>query len=416
MRILLAAIYPYAFLLLYLLIPFDNYVRALPNILLAILVIAFPLVVKRKDFNRLKSLPVAAFFIFVLYLLINSFAAGRLAEDFNIIKKVLLALGLVILYIPVNDEEKINRAIIFSSLAAILFTVYNFVLITHATGSFALGDSPQVVESLLIDRMYLGMLSTFSILISFRSLQTRYHPNNNYHLANILINMAFMVLIVSKISIVALIILLLVRQFYGKRSILKPILASLALGGLIGLFFLPAAQGRLHEQENDLSKNESISHSKSTRDAPKFIQNSMTYELRAEVWHCAQRIIKEEGFNLTGVGFEQTNIKLLSCYDSQIADPQKRERFLAKEYNSHSQYLDFYMSAGFLALLLFMIFIIISFWGNRKDFFTTALLILLIIYCSVENVFHRQIGAYYIGFILIALLIGMRPRENKEIK
>lgn len=406
MRILLAAIYPYAFLLLYLLLPFDNYVRVLPNILLAILIIAFPLVVRRKDFARLKSLPVAAFFIFVLYLLINSFVAGRLAEDFNIIKKVLIALGLVILYIPVDDEEKINGAIIFSSLAAIAFTVYNFVLITHATGNFALGDSPQVVESLLIDRMYLGILSTFSILISFKSIQTRYHPNNNYHLANIFINLAFMILIVSKISIVALVILLLVRQFYGSRSIWKPIWAVLALGGLIGLFLLPAAQPTYNETESFPK----------TSDAPKFIKNSMTYQLRAEVWHCAKTIINTQGFSLTGMGFETTNNELLSCYDSQIEDPQKSERFIEAEYNTHNQFLDFYMSAGFLALLLFTVFIIASFLGNRKDFFPTALLVLFIIYCSVENVFHRQIGAYYIGFILIALLIGMGSRENKEIK
>ena len=423
MRILLAAIYPYAFFLLYLLIPFDNYVRVLPNILLGILVVAFPFVVKKNDFARLKSLPVAAFFIFILYLLINSFTAGRLTEDFDVIKMLLIAMGLVLLYIPVNDEDlstgrigKINQAIIFSSLAAILFTIYNFVLITDATGSFALGDSPQVVESLLIDRTYLGMLSTFSILISFQFLQKRYHPNNNFHLANILINLIFLILIVSKISIIALIILLLVKQFYGKRNVWKPILAALALGGLIGLFFLPAVQGEFTKAENDLSNAESVSHSTSTMDAPRFIQNSMTYELRSVVWHCAQSIINDEGFSITGMGFDQTDAKLLSCYDSQITDPEKRERFLAEEYNTHSQFLDFYMSAGFLAILLFIVFIIVSFWGNRKDFFPTALLVLLVIYCSVENVFHRQIGAYYIGFILIALLTGMRPKENKEIK
>ncbi|HLW33072.1 MAG TPA: O-antigen ligase family protein [Aequorivita sp.] len=413
MRILLAAIYPYAFLLLYLLIPFDNYVRVLPNILMAILVIAFPLVVKKKDFARLKSLPVAAIFIFVLYLLINSFASGRLAEDFNIIKKVLLAVGLVILYIPVNDEEKINRSIVFSSLAAILFTVYNFVIITHDSGNFAFGDSPQVVESLLIDRMYLGILSTFSILISFKSIQARYHPNNNYHLANIVINVAFMILIVSKVSIAALVILLLIRQFYGARSIWKPIWAVLALGGLIGLFFLPA--GAPNYNDTGLSKNEGELSSQPAA-TPKVIQNSMTYELRAEIWQCGKTIIEDHGFSLTGMGFETTNNKLLSCYGTQIENPQKRARFIEEEYNTHNQFLDFYMSAGFLALVLFLIFIIVSFLWNRKDFFPTALLVLFIIYCSVENVFHRQIGAYYVGFILIALLLGMRSRENTEIK
>ncbi|WP_417871867.1 hypothetical protein, partial [Winogradskyella sp.] len=193
MRILLAAIYPYAFLLLYLIIPFDNYIRALPNILMAILVVAFPFIVKKEDFKKLKSLPIAIFLGLFVYLLIDSFGSGRLQDDFNIIKKVLIAVGLAILYIPVADVRKINSAIIFSALAAIIFSVFNFVLITDATGSFALGDSPQVVESLLIDRLYLGLLCTFSMLISFQSIQKKYHPNNNYYLANILVNAVFIV-------------------------------------------------------------------------------------------------------------------------------------------------------------------------------------------------------------------------------
>lgn len=407
MRILLAAIYPYVFLLLYLLIPFDNYVRVLPNILMAILVIAFPLVVKRRDFNRLKSPPAAALLIFVLYLLVNSLAGGRFAEDFNIIKKILLAVGLVILYIPVNDEEKINRAIVFSALAAILFTVYNFVIITHASGNFAFGDSPELVESLLIDRMYLGILSAFSILISFKSLQSRYHPINNYHLANILINLAFMVLIVSKISIIALIILLIVKQFYGSRSIWKPIWAGLAFAGLLGLFLLPASEPAYNDAA--LSQSSKVV-------TPKVLQNSMTYALRSEIWLCGKTILESEGFSLTGMGFETTNSKLLSCYGTQIQNPQKRERFIKEEYNTHSQFLDFYMSAGFLALLLFLLFIGVSYFWNRKEFFPTAMLVLFIVYCSVENLFHRQIGGYYVGFILIALLLGSRSRENTEIK
>src|SRR5690606_17358402 len=146
MRILLSAIYPYAFLLLYLIIPFDDYIRALPNILVAILVVAFPFVVNKDDFKKLKSLPILLFLGLFAFLCINSFFNGRFLEDFNIIKKVMIAAGLAILYIPINDVKKINSAIIFSALAAIIFSVYNFVLITHATGSFALGDSPQIIE------------------------------------------------------------------------------------------------------------------------------------------------------------------------------------------------------------------------------------------------------------------------------
>ncbi len=404
MRILLSAIYPYAFLLLYLIIPFDNYIRALPNILLAILVVAFPFIVKKEDFNKLKSLPIAIFFGLFAYLCLNSFFAGRLPDDFNIIKKVMIAVGLAILYIPVADVKKINTAIIFSALAAIVFSVYNFVLITDATGNFALGESPQVVESLLIDRLYLGLLSTFSILISFQAISKKYHPNNNYHLANIFINVLFIILIASKIAVISLFVLLLIRQFYGQRKIWKVLIAAGAITAVVGLFFILK-----NEKSDQLYTNEVVDNN-----APAFIENSMNYEIRAVVWKCASEIINDEGFSFFGLGFEQTSDKLVSCYETKITDPQKRNEFLTAEYNTHNQFIDFYLSAGFIALLLFLLFICVAFLKIRKQFFAMVMLAILIMYCSIENVFHRQIGAYYIGFILIVLMTSVQNSKNTE--
>ena len=404
MRILLSAIYPYTFLLLYFIIPFDNYIRALPNILLAILVITFPFIVKKTDLKKLKSLPIAIFFGFFAFLCINSLIAGGWPEDFNILKKVLIAVGLAILYIPVADVKKINGAIIFSSLAAIVFSVYNFVLITDASGSFALGESPQVIESLLIDRLYLGLLSTFSILISFQAIHKKYHPNNNYYLANILINVLFIILIASKIALVALFILLLIRQFYGQRKIWKIVIASGAIIAVVGLFFLLKNE-RSTQFDQEIQKG-----------PPSFIENSMTYELRAVVWECAATIINEDGFKLSGNGFNETKDKLVSCYETQISDPEKKDEFVSERYNTHNQFLDFYLSAGFISLLLFLLFIGASFISNRKQFFPTAMLAILIMYCLVENLFHRQIGAYYVGFILIVLMTSGKTAENNEIK
>lgn len=403
MRILLAAIYPYAFLLLYLIIPFDNYIRALPNILMAILVVAFPFIVKKEDFKKLKSLPIAIFLGLFAYLLIDSFGSGRLQDDFNIIKKVLIAVGLAILYIPVADVRKINSAIIFSALAAIIFSVFNFVLITDATGSFALGDSPQVVESLLIDRLYLGLLCTFSILISFHSIQKKYHPNNNYYLANILVNAVFIVLIASKIAVVALFFLILIKQFYGQRKIWKLVTAIATIGILTGLFFII-------KNEKD---NQSI-QTENTKNTPAFIENSMTYELRAVVWNCAVNVIQDKGFSLTGIGFDTTKDQLAACYETQITNIDKREKFVAQRYNTHNQFLDFYLSAGFIALLLFLVFMGVSFIKVRHQFFPTAMLAILLMYCMVENLFHRQIGAYYVGFILIVLMTGKHTEKTTE--
>jgi len=392
-------------MLLYLIIPFDNYIRVLPNILMGILVIAFPFIVKNEDFKKLRSLPIAIFLGLFIYLFLDSFLAGRFQEDSKIINKVMIAVGLAILYIPVADVKKINSAIIFSSLAAIIFSVYNFVLITDASGSFALGESPQVVESLLMDRLYLGLLSTFSILISFQEIQKKYHPNNNYHLANIFVNALFIILIASKIAVISLFVLVLIKQFYGQRKIWKILIATGSIAAVIVLFFI------IRNEEN-LQPNDSENH----KTAPAFIGNTMTYELRAVVWNCAQTIANQEGFLVTGMGFNATKDKLVSCYETQISDPEKREKFVFERYNTHNQFLDFYLSAGFIALLLFLAFIVFSFVSIRKQFFPTAMLAILLMYCMIENLFYRQIGAYYVGFILIALMARVEGAQNNTIK
>ncbi|MBT0607164.1 O-antigen ligase family protein [Aequorivita echinoideorum] len=404
MRILLAAIYPYAFLLLYFIIPFDDHGRIFPNILLALLVVAFPFIVKKNDFKKLKSWSVAILFLLCAYLLINSTLAGRIDSDFKIISKVLLSFGLVILYIPIADVRKLNSAIIFSSLVAIIYSVYNFVLITHETGSFALGESPQVVESLLVDRLYLGLLSTFSILISFLAIKKKFHPNNNYYLANIIINLVFIILIASKISIIVLTVLFLIRQFYGKKKVWKMVAASLALAALVGFF------GVMKYEKQAFNKL------KPGEGAPNFIENSITWEIRTVVWQCAEEIIRNEGFTLTGAGFYETKDKLVSCYDTQIIDKATEQKFISQRYNTHSQFIDFYLSAGFIAFFLFVLFIILNFIQVHNYFLPTAMLAILVMYCSVENVFQRQIGAYYMGFILIVLATSITAGTNNEIK
>lgn len=403
MRILLKALYPYFFLLLILLLPFDEYVRALPNILIISLIVCFPLVVEKTQLRKLRSTPIVFLGIFVLYLLLNSSITGRINEDIDVISKVIAAWGLAILYIPVSDSKKIKTAIIFSALAAIVFSVYNFVIIAHETGSFALGDSPQVVESLLIDRIYLGMLCVFSILISVQAITKIYHPLNSYYLGNIIINVVFLLLIASKVSIIALLGLLLLNQFYGKQKIWKYAIVFFAFLGIFGIFYL------LKNKENPEVQKTLPTFVTS------FVSESMTYEIRATTWECMNDIRKNSSPGFFGFGFEKTEEKLLDCYETNILDEGKRKEFLNNRYNAHNQYLDFYLSAGFLSILLFGIFIVGSLIAVRKNPYAVSMLFLLVFYNFMENIFHRQMGAYYAGIIIIVLMLSATSEEKNEL-
>lgn len=393
MKVLLRAIYPYIYLCLFLTIPFDNYVRVLPNILMAALVIIFPFVVNRTDWKKLHRGPALAFLVFILYIGLNALVFNRFEEDFVIFKKIALAFGLAILYLPVQDQRKISMAIIFSSLAAIVFSVVKIIIIINASEVIALGYSREVIEALLIDRLYLGLLSVLSILISYQSISRKYHPNNQYHLINIIINVLFTILMVSKIAIIVLAALFLLRLLYSRKIIVRISAVVIAVFCLLVLFSAVKTLERIQTPMKEVANSEQT-----------FLLNTVTWELRTTVWKCGVQIAKTEGIIMEGLGFEGTRDSLLECYASEIEDNWKRNKFVTMGYNSHNQFIDLYLMYGMIALGLFVLILLIAFLRNRKIYFSVALLLTLISYALVENVFHRQIGAYYIGFILIVLL------------
>ena len=398
MRILLASIYPWIYVLLFLTIPFDNYVRVLPNILMGILALTFPFIVEKAHFKKLKKVPTLLFALFCAYIVLNALVADRLVADFVLIKKILLAFGFVLLYIPIQDSEKIKRAILFSSLAVILFSVINIFVIINTSEDIVLGFSRQVIEALLIDRLYLGFIAILSVLISYRSIQPKFHPNNKYFLANIIVNVLFVFLLVSKIAVIILGVLFMLRQLYGvKRWLRFPIALVLVSAMAFGVFTM------MHPEKNQDQQRS-------------FLESTLTWELRTEVWKCVSYISESEGLLVSGFGFNETKEKLVSCYQERIENDYKRGVFVTLRHNTHNQFVDIYFNWGFIALLLFISFLMALFFTNRKQFFSIAYLITLVSYCMVENVFHRQIGAYYVGFVLIATLIRYQVDENNDKK
>ena len=144
--------------------------------------------------------------------------------------------------------------------------------------------------------------------------------------------------------------------------------------------------------------------------------NTLTWELRTTVWRCGVSVSKKEGIIVQGLGFEGTRDSLSECYANNIEDDWKRNRFVSMGYNSHNQFIDLYLMYGIIALVLFVVFLLVTLVRNRKHYFTIALLVTLISYALVENVFHRQIGAYYVGFILIVLLSRNFQGQMNELK
>jgi len=394
-RILLAAIYPYVFILLYLVIPFDEYVRVLPNILMLILIVIFPIIINKKDLKKIAKVSMFLLILFIIYLLTNSFVQGRLEVDFVYLKTIMIPLGIVFLYVPITDFKKVNKAIIFSSFIAIVYSLIKFLILVNQNTDVSINFFQETVDALLIDRIYVGLLCVLSVIISYQSITKQFHPDNKYYLISIVLNVTYLLLIMSKTAIIILLFVAVLRQFYGKDKKIRLgataiILAFLAI---MSYFKLPNNIENTFKPQKDISE---VTYAGST----------IPLSYRSLIWDCALKITKDSNTNFFGIGFRETSDRLVNCYENEIEDLNTKQNFINKRFNTHNQYFDFYISSGLISIILFVGILIYLFFKKHKDYYSTSLLLSIILFGLVENYFHRQVGAYYIGFVLVILLIN----------
>lgn len=405
MKDLLRSAYPYIFFLLLLVVPFDEYMRAVPNILLVILGVSFPFIIQKSDFKRLQGPAIWIFCGLLIFLLLNALILQRFDENFSVIKKILISLSILILYLPIKDFKPLNRAVIFSALIAIGFSIYHIGILIYNTGDFEFGNSRNPLDTLLIERLYIGLLCTLSILVSYKIIFNGVSQFKRYHIANIIINIFFIFLIVSRIAIVTLIVLVLLNLFYRRIKLWK-------IGATVGAIAVVMV---VAFTINDNLEKRFLFTTPNNADQS-LIDKIMLWEPRTKIWECSYIIGKTNSSFLEGLGFDKTVEELVSCYEWNIDNPGRREWFLLKKYNTHNQFIDFYLSTGILSVLLFIGLFLTIFLRIRENYFKMALLLTIVLFAFVENFFHRQIGAYYFGVILIYLLYSEKEGGGFRFK
>jgi len=403
MRVIALSIYPYLCFALFFTLPFDDYFRALPNLLLIALAALFPFVL---DTNQLKSIGRSSWtwvLVFLGFVVIQSWALGRFDQDFVIIQKMLLAGALSLLLYPVRDNRTLMHGVIYSSVAAVLYSMVRLVILLNQGASFGFLESAHIIEALLMDRIYLGLLSVLSIIFSYKLLRKEFDPNNGYYLANIILQAAFILFLVSRIAIVVLLLSFVLSLWYRQKRGPQLLFFGGSIALIVSLAFVLS---------NDLRKQFFYNNNPEQQEG--LLANTMALEPRMVIWDCALDIAQQQSVVLTGNGFTQTNKDMLTCYESDIDNPVKKAWFLTKKYNVHNQFLDLYLGSGLLALLLFAGGLLVSFIRQRKSLYPTALLMATVIFLMAENMFHRQIGAYYMG--LIWALLMFLPQEDQAEK
>ncbi len=370
---------------------------AIPNGANIALVLLFPFIINWSQLlNLLNKKLVIWFSAFVFFIFFKSVFLNNFIEDISQIKKLFQVLLLVILSFGLKEKNLsyLKSGIILGTFTACTYSLIKICIIVFQTGVLNFTKGPLINETLPVQRLYLGLLCTFSLIFVFERL-LKNQKKHNLFLAVFFVFFVF--LIAGRIAIVSVLFIIIYYVFTFLKSYMRYVAALLILL-LTSVVVLT---------NNNLSQR--IFHSDDNFRTSYFEKIEM-HEPRFLIWKYSFEILKETNL-ITGNGYSKTTEKLVNKYNN-IPQQKKKNWFINKEFNTHNQYLDILISQGILAGFLFIIFLTQAFKLAKESHTKLLLLISMLIYMTVYNNFHRLIGVYLFALILIVILSNDNAKKT----
>lgn len=401
----LLKIYTFLFSVLFALIPFTEHIQAIPNILMGLLILIFPFAVKKSDWKGIKkNVGVYSYLGLIFIVLIGMLRVARW-EDFNFLTKILIIPVLFILSLPVKDYKRPLYFFLLGSGSLLLISSVNLLQHYCLHNELKLDVGSHVNQLLMGERPYLGFIYLISFCISIFLIK---REKNNPLMKKLLyvsafIFSVFIILISARLSILSLVIILACSFFFTKNK-QRTFFISAGTILLMGLFtilnpnFISRFTAGFEQKEFNIDK-------------------IISMEPRSHIWECSVSIGKKN-IPILGYGFRNTIEKLTNCYAERkgfLNEPHKAY-FVASKFNTHNQFLNFYLSSGIFSLIAFMSFFFYLFKSNYSTYTTFALVLALFLFCCFENVLSRQLGAMLFGVIISFLFLICHNSVQTENK
>ena len=362
---------------------------AIPNGANIALVLLFPFIINWSQLlNLLNKKLVIWFSAFVFFIFLKSVFLNNFIEDISQIKKLFQVLLLVILSFGLKEKNLsyLKSGIILGTFTACTYSLIKICIIVFQTGVFNFTKGPLINETLPVQRLYLGLLCTFSLIFVFERL-LKNQKKHNLFLAVFFVFFVF--LIAGRIAIVSVLFIIIYYVFTFLKSYMRyvAVLLILLLTSVVVLTNNNLSQRIFHSDDNFRTS---------------YFEKIEMHEPRFLIWKYSFEILKQTNL-ITGNGYSKTTEKLVNKYNN-IPQQKKKNWFIKKEFNTHNQYLDILISQGILAGLLFLIFLSQAFKLAKESHTKLLLLISMLIYMTVYNNFHRLIGVYLFALVLIVIL------------
>ena len=372
---------------------------AIPNGINISLVLIFPFLVNKQKFiNHIVKKPIVWFAIFLSFVLVKSVLLGHFLEDISVIKKLSQVLLLLILSCGIKPKstDTLKSGIVLGTFIAVIYSLIKIGIIVIQTTTFDFAKGPIINETLPVQRLYLGLLCTISLILVIEKF---FKNRQKLNLFLAVLFTLFVFLIAARIAIISVLIVIIYYVFIMIKAKYKYIVLLLIISTTSMVVLL----------NNNLSKR--ILHLDDTfRES--YVDKIAMHEPRFLIWKYSYEALQSTNLFL-GNGFNRTEEKLVSSY-KKIPQLKKSAWFINKRFNTHNQYLDIALSQGFIGLSLFLIFLFQLFVIAKKSHSDFLLLLSALIYMLVYNNFHRVIGVYIFSLIFIFILEKSNYQKLKK--
>jgi O-antigen ligase len=376
--------------LTYILVLLLFFSKALPNIILILLSLLF---LKDLKLNVFKITFSAASILLglLVYLFLKSLFWGNIGYDLKVYKGIFLLFWLSLLLRKIKDIRLFKLVILLGINACILSSLFLIGLFFYKNNTLPFANTAEVNNLLLLERPYIGFVAVLGFLLSLEKA-TIFSKQRWLYLINAILLILFIILISARISIISIFCIAVVYfLFYYKAKWYKKFLFTAALVFLFGIV---------------IATNKNISERFFIKsNIEESLKEASVYEPRIVIWSCANNMTRKNDFCLiTGFkGYEIISTNFSDCYAATIQNQSKKEYFLSENFNSHNQFIDFYLMGGVLGLVLFTSFFIKLFYEVRSNFFSVAIVLSFLLFFFVENIFYRQFGCYLFGIFILNL-------------
>jgi O-antigen ligase len=371
-----------------------SFSMALPSIFLGILILSFSLKWYKKQTAFPKDRAYFIFAVLIFYLAIKGVFNHTIVDDIGIYSRFLFVIILPVLFFPVA-KEKIMIGFVISGLIAMCLSSFNIINYYLEFSSLPFSNGEEVNRLLIIERPYMGFFCLISTLICLNFFKN-YSKHKLLFVGLSLFFSAFIFFIAARLSLVTLMGLLLIYLFfYSGLSVIKKII--LIFSGIILFVTI-------------LLTYKNLSNRFFIKDN---LETMKDYEPRIEIWNCASNIILLPDYTpiFGSKGYNWIEGHLVQCYSDKIANESKKEWFLKNRYNSHNQFIDFYLIGGIIGLFLFIYFIYMLLLNSKMRFYYFSLTLSLILFFLMENVLHRQLGCYMVGVLVSLTIKGLNEKN-----